>query len=93
MDFKVFDESKTEVDEEVFEFLLQRPDLGVLEICVPRTSSPDGELFGTKLFIHSNVSHACLYLKIFFLPSFKATIIDLIHIFKTKYDHLISECH
>ncbi|KAK2869072.1 hypothetical protein Q7C36_000943 [Tachysurus vachellii] len=35
MDVKVFDDSKTEVDEEAFEYLLTRPDLGVLEILIP----------------------------------------------------------
>ncbi|KAK7944399.1 hypothetical protein WMY93_000127 [Mugilogobius chulae] len=33
LDVKVYDESKTEVDEGVFEFLLNKQDLGVLEIC------------------------------------------------------------
>ncbi|KAK7896384.1 hypothetical protein WMY93_021709 [Mugilogobius chulae] len=32
-DVKVYDESKTEVDEGAFEFLLNKQDLGVLEIC------------------------------------------------------------
>ncbi|XP_032365767.1 uncharacterized protein LOC116683406, partial [Etheostoma spectabile] len=37
LDLKVYDESQTEVDEEVFEFLLMKQDLGVLEICLPRS--------------------------------------------------------
>lgn len=43
LDLKVYDESKTEVDEEVFEFLLKKQDLGVLEICLPQGPNPDGE--------------------------------------------------
>ncbi|KAG5268667.1 hypothetical protein AALO_G00215080 [Alosa alosa] len=34
MDFKVFDDSKTEVDQEAFEYLMMQPDVGVLEIVV-----------------------------------------------------------
>ncbi|XP_078793150.1 uncharacterized protein LOC144987732 [Oryzias latipes] len=34
LDLKVFDDSKTEVDEEVFDFLIKTPNLGVLEICL-----------------------------------------------------------
>ncbi|XP_058245046.1 uncharacterized protein LOC131352740 [Hemibagrus wyckioides] len=41
MDVKVFDDSKTEVDEEAFEYLLTRPDLGVLEIFIPGTNFDD----------------------------------------------------
>lgn len=41
LDLKVFDVTKTEVDEEVFEFLIQKQDLGVLEICLPQ--DPNGE--------------------------------------------------
>ena len=33
LDLKVYDESNTEVEEEVFEFLLKKQDIGVLEIC------------------------------------------------------------
>ncbi|XP_038823645.1 uncharacterized protein LOC120023664 [Salvelinus namaycush] len=40
LDLKVYDESKTEVDEEVFEFLLKKQDLGVLEICLPQDPNP-----------------------------------------------------
>ncbi|KAK1903453.1 General transcription factor II-I repeat domain containing protein 2 [Dissostichus eleginoides] len=40
LDLKVFDVTKTEVDEEVFEFLIQKQDLGVLEICLPQ--DPNG---------------------------------------------------
>lgn len=42
LDLKVYDESETEVDEEVFEFLLKKQDLGVLEICLPQDPNPDG---------------------------------------------------
>ncbi|XP_051572165.1 uncharacterized protein LOC127451472 [Myxocyprinus asiaticus] len=44
MDVKVFDDSKTEVDEEAFEYLQSRPDLGVLEIFIPGTASFDDSL-------------------------------------------------
>lgn len=33
LDLKVYDDSQTEVDEDVFEFLVMKQDLGVLEIC------------------------------------------------------------
>ncbi len=45
MDVKVFDDSKTEVDEEAFGYLLTRPDLGVLEIFIPGTANINGKLF------------------------------------------------
>ncbi len=45
MNVKVFDDSKTEVDEEAFGYLLARPDLGVLEIFIPGTANIDGKLF------------------------------------------------
>lgn len=44
LDLKVYDESKTEVDEEVFEFLLKKQNLGVLEICLPQGPNLVGEL-------------------------------------------------
>lgn len=44
MDIKVFDNSKTEVDEEAFEYLQTRPDLAVLEIVIPGTASLDALL-------------------------------------------------
>lgn len=44
MDVKVYDESDTEVDE-VFQYHLQRPDPGVLKMCLPNETSSDGELF------------------------------------------------
>lgn len=44
MDLKVYDESETEVDE-VFQYHLQRPDLSVLQMCLPNETSSDGELF------------------------------------------------
>ncbi|XP_051503155.1 uncharacterized protein LOC127411535 [Myxocyprinus asiaticus] len=49
MDVKVFDDSKTEVDEEAFEYLLTRPDLGVLEIFIPGTASFDDSLSSSSL--------------------------------------------
>lgn len=45
MDVKVFDDTKTEVDEEEFEYLMTRPDLSVLEIFIPGKASLDGKLF------------------------------------------------
>ncbi|KAI7796135.1 hypothetical protein IRJ41_017408, partial [Triplophysa rosa] len=39
---KVFDDSKTEVDEEAFEYLLTQPNLGVLKMIIPGTASLDG---------------------------------------------------
>lgn len=44
LDVKVYDDSKTEIDEEAFEFLVKSQDLGVLEICLPVNPSLDGEL-------------------------------------------------
>ncbi|XP_051503370.1 uncharacterized protein LOC127411714 [Myxocyprinus asiaticus] len=49
MDVKVFDDSMTEVDEEAFEYLLTRPDLGVLEIFIPGTASFDDSLSSSSL--------------------------------------------
>ena len=52
LDLKVYDDSKTEVDEEVIEFLIKRQDLGVLEIC-PQGPNLDGEfLISSLLYIH-----------------------------------------
>ena len=39
----VYDESKTEVEEEVFDFLLKKQDIGVLEICLTRGPDSSGE--------------------------------------------------
>lgn len=44
LDLKVFDDSKTEVDEEVFELLLKSPNLGVLEICEAQDLHPEGKV-------------------------------------------------
>ncbi|KAM6929555.1 uncharacterized protein PEZ65_008774 [Lycodopsis pacificus] len=44
LDLKVYDESKTEVDEEVFEFLLKKQDIGVLEICLPQDPNLEDSL-------------------------------------------------
>ncbi|XP_052426408.1 uncharacterized protein LOC127968947 [Carassius gibelio] len=49
MDVKVFDDSKTEVDEEAFVYLLTRPDLGVLEIVIPCTANIDDSLSSSSL--------------------------------------------
>ncbi|XP_078811947.1 uncharacterized protein LOC144996376 [Oryzias latipes] len=46
LDLKVFDDSKTEVDEQVFDLLLKNPNLGVLEICLAEDTNP--EVWGTK---------------------------------------------
>ena len=44
LDLKVYDDSKTEVDEEAFVFLLTQPNLGVLEVCFPQVPNSEGEL-------------------------------------------------
>ncbi|KAK9538043.1 hypothetical protein VZT92_005604 [Zoarces viviparus] len=44
LDLKVYDESKTEVDEEVFEFLLKKQDIGVVEICLPQDPNLEDSL-------------------------------------------------
>lgn len=44
LDLKVYDDSKTEIDDEVFQFLVKSQDLGVLEICLSVNPNPDGEL-------------------------------------------------
>ncbi|KAJ8003318.1 hypothetical protein DPEC_G00147080 [Dallia pectoralis] len=49
MDVKVLDVSKTEIDEEAFEYLLSIPDLGVLEIHIPGTASLN-ESFSSSSF-------------------------------------------
>ncbi|XP_005464402.1 uncharacterized protein LOC100708577 [Oreochromis niloticus] len=41
LDFKVLDDSKTEVDEDVFDFLMKKQNLGVLEICQAQGPNPD----------------------------------------------------
>ncbi|XP_059189007.1 uncharacterized protein LOC131971514 [Centropristis striata] len=41
MDIKVFDESRTEVDQEAFEYLMKQPNVPVLEIVIPETTSED----------------------------------------------------
>lgn len=43
-DLKVYDESGTKVVE-VFQYLLQRPDLSLLKMCLLNETSSDGELF------------------------------------------------
>lgn len=45
LDLKVFDDSKTEVDDEVFDLLISSPNLGVLEICLAQNPNPEGMLF------------------------------------------------
>ncbi|CAJ1048213.1 uncharacterized protein LOC115584563 isoform X3, partial [Xyrichtys novacula] len=44
LDVKVYDDSKTEIDEKGFEFLLRSQDLGVLEICMPEKPNPDDSM-------------------------------------------------
>lgn len=46
LDFKVFDDSKTEVDEDVFDFLMKKENLGVLEICQAQGPNPHGKYLG-----------------------------------------------
>ncbi|KAM7399508.1 hypothetical protein PAMP_018775 [Pampus punctatissimus] len=38
LDLKVYDDLNTEVDEDAFAFLVMKPDLGVLEVCLPKGS-------------------------------------------------------
>lgn len=45
IDLKVYDDSKIEIDEEVFEFLVMSQKLRVLEICSPVNPKSDGELY------------------------------------------------
>lgn len=42
-DIRVYDDLNTEIDEEAFEFLVTKPDLGVLEVRLPKGSDPEGE--------------------------------------------------
>ncbi|CAJ1048219.1 uncharacterized protein LOC115584563 isoform X3 [Xyrichtys novacula] len=44
LDVKVYDDSKTEIDEKGFEFLLRSQDLGVLEICMPEKPNLDDSM-------------------------------------------------
>ena len=44
LDLNVYDDSNTEVDEEAFAFLVTKPDLGVLEVCLPQVPNSEGEL-------------------------------------------------
>lgn len=39
MNIKVFDDSKTEVDQEAFEYLMKQLDVAVLGIVIPETTS------------------------------------------------------
>jgi len=43
LDLKVNDDLNTEVDEDAFAFLVMKPDLGVLEVCLPKGSDFEGE--------------------------------------------------
>ena len=43
LDLKVYDDLNTEVDEDAFAFLVMKPDLGVLEVCLPKGSDYGGE--------------------------------------------------
>ncbi|KAL2096963.1 hypothetical protein ACEWY4_006170 [Coilia grayii] len=47
MDIKVFDGSRTEVDQEAFEYLMKQPDVPVLEIFIPETTSEDSFISGS----------------------------------------------
>lgn len=53
LDLKVYDDSKTEIDEDVFEFIVKSQDLGVLEICLPKSPNLNGEL--SFIFIHTSL--------------------------------------
>ncbi|XP_034733372.1 uncharacterized protein LOC117948042 [Etheostoma cragini] len=56
LDLKVYDESQTEVDKKVFEFLLLKQDLGVLEICLPQSSNLDDLLSSPASSSFANLS-------------------------------------
>ena len=43
LDIKVYDETRTEIDDEAFEYILKQQDIGVLEIVIP-TASVDGKI-------------------------------------------------
>ena len=43
LDLKVYDDLNTEVDKDAFAFLVMKPDLGVLEVCLPKGSDFEGE--------------------------------------------------
>ena len=43
LDFKIYDDLNTEVDEDAFAFLVTKPDLGVLEVRLPQGPDPEGE--------------------------------------------------
>lgn len=49
LDLRVFDDTNTEVDEEVFDFLMKKQNLGVLEICLAQGPNPDGKFLGVSL--------------------------------------------
>ena len=51
LDLKVYDDSRTETDEEVFEFLVKSQDLGVLEIRLPVIPNLDAEF--SLIYIHT----------------------------------------
>ncbi|CAL8237059.1 unnamed protein product [Boreogadus saida] len=41
LDIKVYDETRTEIDDEAFEYILKQQDIGVLEIVIPTASVDD----------------------------------------------------
>ena len=43
LDIKVYDETRTEIDDEAFKYILKQQDIGVLEIVIP-TASVDGKI-------------------------------------------------
>ncbi|XP_057184886.1 uncharacterized protein LOC130551332, partial [Triplophysa rosa] len=53
---KVFDDSKTEVDEEAFEYLLTQPNLGVLKMIIPGTASLDEILVHPHICTHQDLA-------------------------------------
>lgn len=65
LDLKVYDDLNTEVDEDAFEFLVKKPDLGVLEVRLPQGPDPEGELlinllsYNTHSLANINVTCCC----------------------------------
>lgn len=54
MDIKVFDDSKTEVDQEAFEYLIKQPNVTALEIVIPKTAFEDS--FSSDSFADAEAS-------------------------------------
>lgn len=54
LDLTVYDDLNTEVDEDAFAFLVTKPDLGVLEVCLPTGSDFEGESLVNLGVLYSN---------------------------------------